>query len=58
MTQTTLEFPAFWETMNLVLKDKGLPEMLYDEARPYWLIAQERQAHDNEESLRRRIRAI
>ena len=29
-------FMAFWQSMNAVLKSRGLPDMLYGEARGFW----------------------
>ncbi len=33
---TTTPFLQFWNTINQVLKSRGLPEMLYGEARDWW----------------------
>ncbi len=29
-------FLRFWYGVNLILKDRGLPEMLYGEAKDWW----------------------
>ena len=35
-----ITFMQFWKTINDVLRSHGLPEMLFGEARGYWLDAQ------------------
>jgi hypothetical protein len=43
----SIELMAFWLTMNKLMAENGLPELLWKDARHYWEIAQEQQAKDN-----------